>query len=74
MPNVSAELVYEIMKQLQDRMARLESRMDEVKAGLRGLHSHAMVIQQDTSYIDAMLGRHENGLIASNVAWRSEVT
>lgn len=62
MAEVSAELVYEILKQLQDRMARFELKMDEVKAELQALRNHSMAIQQDTSNIYTMLGRHENRL------------
>jgi hypothetical protein len=60
MAEVNAELVYEVLKQLQDRMARFESKMDEVKAELQALRNHSMAIQQDTSNIYSVLGRHEN--------------
>ena len=62
MAEVSAELVYDVLKQLQDRMARFEAKMDEVKAELQVLCSHSMAIQQDTSNIYTMLGRNENRL------------
>ena len=62
MADVSAELFYEVLKQLQDRMIRFEAKMDEVKAELQALRNHSMAIQQDTSTIYTMLGRHENRL------------
>ena len=62
MADVNAELVCEVLKQLQDRMTRFEARMDKVKAELRALRYHSMVIQQDMSKIDTMLGRDESRL------------
>jgi hypothetical protein len=62
MPEVTNELMYEVLKQLQDRMIRFESKMDDVKAELQALRNHSMAIQQDTSNIYTMLGRHENRL------------
>jgi phage shock protein A len=62
MAEVSAELVYDVLTQLQDRMARFEAKMDEVKAELQALRSHSMAIQQDTSNIYTMLGRHDDRL------------
>ncbi|MBX9776989.1 MAG: hypothetical protein K2Y71_21630 [Xanthobacteraceae bacterium] len=60
MAEVTSELVYEVLKQLSDRMTKFESKMDEVKAELQGLRNHSMAIQQDASNIYTMLGRHEN--------------
>ena len=60
MAEVTNELIYEVLKQLQDRMTKFESKMDEVKAELQALRNHSMAIQQDASNIYTMLGRHEN--------------
>jgi phage shock protein A len=62
MAEVTNDLIYDVLKQLQDRMARFESKMDEVKAELQALRNHSMAIQQDTSNIYTMLGRHEDRL------------
>jgi predicted nucleic acid-binding Zn-ribbon protein len=72
MAEVTNELVYEGLKQLQDRMTRFESKMDEVKAERHGLRNHSMAIQQDTSNIYTMLGRHENRL--DRIDRRLEIT
>ena len=62
MAEVSAELVYDVLKQLPDRMAGFEAKMDEVKAELQALRNHSMAIQQDTSNMYTMLGRHDDRL------------
>jgi hypothetical protein len=46
--------------------------MDEVKAELQALRNHSMAIQQDTSNIYTMLGRHENRL--DRIDRRLEIT
>jgi hypothetical protein len=72
MAEVGAELVYEVLKQLRDRMTRFESKMEEVKTELQALRNHSMAIQQDTSNIYTMLGRHENRL--DRIERRLEIT
>jgi predicted nucleic acid-binding Zn-ribbon protein len=72
MAEVTNELIYEVLKQLQDRMTKFESKMDEVKAELQALRNHSMAIQQDTSNIYTMLGRHENRL--DRIDRRLEIT
>jgi hypothetical protein len=62
MAGVTNELIYEVLKQLQDRMMKFDAKMDEVKAELQALRNHSMAIQQDTSNIYTILGRHENRL------------
>jgi len=72
MAEVTNELIYEVLKQLQDRMTRFELKIDEVKAELQALRNHSMAIQQDTSNIYTMLGRHENRL--DRIDRRLEIT
>jgi predicted nucleic acid-binding Zn-ribbon protein len=72
MAEVTNELIYEVPKSLQDRMTKFESKMDEVKAELQALRNHSMAIQQDTSNIYTMLGRHENRL--DRIDRRLEIT
>ncbi|MPZ40746.1 MAG: hypothetical protein GEU95_22385 [Rhizobiales bacterium] len=72
MAEVTNELIYEVLKQLQDWMTKFESKMDEVKAELQALRNHSMAIQQDTSNIYTMLGRHENRL--DRIERRLEIT
>ncbi len=53
MVEVSNELIYEILKQLPDRMSAFEKKMDEVKSELHALRIHSIAIQQDTQNIYA---------------------
>jgi phage shock protein A len=62
MAEVTNDLIYEVLKQLQDRMTRFESKIDEVKAELQALRNHSMAIQQDTPNIYTILGRNDNRL------------
>lgn len=72
MAEVTNELIYEVLKHLQDRMTKFESKMDEVKAELQALRNHSMAIQQDTSNIYTMLGRHEDRM--DRIERRLEIT
>ncbi len=62
MVEVSNELIYEILKQLPDRMSAFEKKMDEVKSELHALRIHSIAIQQDTQNIYATLTRHDTRL------------
>ena len=59
MAEVTNELIYEILKQIQERISRLETKMDEVKIELHSLRLHSLAIQQDIQNIYATLVRHE---------------
>jgi chromosome segregation ATPase len=59
MAEVTNELIYEILKQLQDRMGAFEKKIDEVKGELQALRIHSLAIQQDTQNIYATLTRHD---------------
>ncbi len=59
MTEVSAELVFEVLKQIQDRLGRLEGRMDEVKGELQAIRTHMLAFQQDFSGIHMILVRYE---------------
>ena len=72
MAEVTNELIIEVLKQLQDGMTKFDSKMDEVKAEFQALRNHSMAIQQDTSNIYPMLGRHENRL--DRIDRRLEIT
>ena len=59
MAEVSSELIYEILKQLRDRMIATESKVDELKAEMQAFRGHMIALQQDTHNIYTMLARHE---------------
>ena len=59
MVEVTNELIYEVLKQLPDRMSGFEHKMDEVKGELQALRIHSIATQQDMQNIYATLGRYE---------------
>jgi chromosome segregation ATPase len=72
MAAVTNELIYEILKQLQDRMSSLERKVDEIKSELQSLRLHSLGIQQDIQNIYATLVRHETRL--ERIERRLEIT
>jgi len=62
MAEVTNELIYEVLKALQDRLGKLEGRMDEVKQELQAIRTHQLAMQQDTQNIYSALVRQDNRL------------
>jgi hypothetical protein len=59
MAEAGNELIYEILKQVQDRLGSVDRKLDEVKVELQALRTHSMAMQQDTANIYMILVRHE---------------
>jgi tetrahydromethanopterin S-methyltransferase subunit G len=59
MAEVTSEWIYEVLKQLQDRMSSFEKKMDEVKSELQALRIHSIAMQQDIQNIYATFVRQE---------------
>jgi hypothetical protein len=51
MAEVTNELIYEVLKQLPDRMSSFDKKMDEVKIELQALRIHSIAMQQDIQNI-----------------------
>ena len=62
MADASSELVYEVLKKIQDRMIAMDQKLDEVKAEVQAMRIHAMAAQQDTANIYSILVRHDSRL------------
>ena len=62
MAEVTNELIYEVLKALQDRLGKLDGRMDEVKQELQAIRTHQLAMQQDTQNIYSALVRQDNRL------------
>jgi hypothetical protein len=45
--DVTNELLYEILKQIQEQLTSLERGQDEIRAELQALRNHSLAIQQD---------------------------
>jgi hypothetical protein len=52
-------LIYEVLKQLQDRMSSFENKMDEIKNELQALRVCWLAMQQDIQNHYAMFLRHD---------------
>ena len=59
MAEVSAELVYEVLKQLQDRMSSFDRKLDEIKSEMQAMRIHSVAVQHDIQNIYAILTRHD---------------
>jgi septal ring factor EnvC (AmiA/AmiB activator) len=62
MVQVTQELMYEVLKQIQPDVMGLRDGQREHTAALNALRTHMVALQQDVSNIYAVLVRHENRL------------
>jgi DNA repair ATPase RecN len=62
MADVTNELMYEVLKQLQERMTSFEGKLDEVKSELQALRYHTVAVQQDIQNIYSISVRQESRL------------
>jgi septation ring formation regulator EzrA len=59
MAEVSNELIFDVLKQVQHRLDRVDNKVDELKSEMNALRGHLISLQQDTHNIYGMLGRHD---------------
>jgi hypothetical protein len=59
MAEVSNELIFEVLKQVQQRLDRVDHKVDELKSEMNAFRGHMISLQQDTQNIYAMLGRDD---------------
>ena len=59
MAEVSAELVFEILKQIQQRLDRVDHKIDEIKSELIALRGHQISMLQDFQNVYGILGRSD---------------
>jgi septation ring formation regulator EzrA len=59
MAEVSNELIFEVLKQVQQRLDRVDNKVDELKSEMNAVRGHLISLQQDTHNIYTMLGRHD---------------
>ena len=57
MAEVSNELIFEVLKQMQQRLDRVDHKIDEIKSELNALRGHQML--QDFQNVYAILGRSD---------------
>jgi tetrahydromethanopterin S-methyltransferase subunit G len=59
MAEVSNELIFEVLKQVQQRLDRVDHKIDEVKSELNALRGHQISMQQDLQNVYGILGRSD---------------
>jgi hypothetical protein len=59
MAEVSTELLYEVLKSTQTRLAGLDGKIDELKHDMQAMRSPMIGFQQEIGGIHATLVRHE---------------
>ncbi|MCK1387168.1 hypothetical protein [Bradyrhizobium sp. 21] len=59
MAEVSNELIFEVLKQVQQRLDRVDQKIDEVKSGVNALRGHQISMQQDLQNVCGILGRSD---------------
>ena len=62
MADISNELIYEGLKNIQFRLDKIEAGIDELRQGHNTMREHIISIQTDISNIYAVLARHEEQL------------
>jgi tetrahydromethanopterin S-methyltransferase subunit G len=62
MAEISNELIFEVLKQVQQRLERVDAKVDELKSEMNALRGHMISLQQDTHNIYGMPGRHDGRL------------
>jgi hypothetical protein len=62
MAEISTELLYEVLKSIQVRLAGVDGKIDELKHDMQAMRSPMIGIQQEISGIHATLVRHEHRL------------
>ena len=62
MADITNELMYEILKQIQDRMSSFDRKLDEVKSEMQALRIDSVAVQRDIQNIYSILVRHDGRL------------
>jgi chromosome segregation ATPase len=72
MAEVTNELIYEVLKQLQSDVAGLKDAWQENTAALNAIRTHMIAQSQDIQNIYAILARHDGRL--ARIERRLEIT
>jgi hypothetical protein len=72
MAGVTNELFFEVLKQVQSRLDRVDFKIDEIKSELGTIRGYHLSMGQDWHNIYGILGRHE--LRFDRIAERLEIS
>jgi hypothetical protein len=59
MAEVSNELIFEVLKQVQHRLDRMDHKIDEVRAEMNAIRGYQLSMMQDLQNVYAVLGRFD---------------
>lgn len=59
MAEVSNELIFEVLEQVQQKLNRVDHKIDEIKSELNALRGHQISMQQDVQNVYGILGRFD---------------
>jgi len=59
MAEVTNKPIFEVLKQIQQRQDRFESKIDEIKSELNALRGYQISMQQDLQNVCSILGRFD---------------
>jgi tetrahydromethanopterin S-methyltransferase subunit G len=62
MAEVGNELIFEILKQIQQRLDRVDHKVDEIKSELNAIRGHQVSMLQDFQNVYSILGRSDSRL------------
>jgi hypothetical protein len=62
MADVSNELIYEILKQIPDRLGNIDAKVVELTGEMHAFRGHLLSMQQDVHNIYTILDRHDGRL------------
>lgn len=60
MAEITNELMYELLKQVQDRLTKMDHKLDEVKNELQAIRVHSIALQHDIGNIYQTLSRNDS--------------
>jgi hypothetical protein len=72
MPEVTNELIYEVLKNVQDRLGSVDCRLEEMKGEMTAMRLHSLAMQPDIQNIYTILIRHDGRL--DRIERRLEIT
>uniref|UniRef100_E6VID5 Uncharacterized protein n=1 Tax=Rhodopseudomonas palustris (strain DX-1) TaxID=652103 RepID=E6VID5_RHOPX len=62
MADVSNELIFEVLKQVQQRLDKVDHKVDELKSEMNAMRGYLIPMQQDVQNVYAILGRYDGRL------------
>lgn len=60
MPEVTNELMYELLKRIQHDISAVKSSVSDIKVEMNSMRGHMLSIQQDVHNIYGILDRHDD--------------